>query len=196
MITATNRVLEDEVEAGHFREDLYHWVNLVNLKIPPLRKRREDIPLLVSHFLGQANRELGTRFQKIELDALQRLQRYNWPGNVRELGHIIKRPALLAHDPALTIHDLQLPDIREKHKAITPDTGTKPNNLEQNLRAALDAAIVEPDSNPFHSIVGFVERTLIDQALHHTGGNQVSAANLLGINRTTLRKKINQANME
>lgn len=194
VIAATNRSLEQEMAAGRFREDLFHRLNLVNLQVPPLRKRREDIPLLARHFLRLSSRELGKDFRDIEAAALQRLQAYQWPGNVRELEHSIKRSVLLARGPALSVHDLRLAS-----GAAAPDPPDPPETLGRNTPAALGALVREllskgvdreGENGLFHSIIGLVERELIAEALSRSGNNQVAAARLLGINRTTLRNKM------
>ncbi|WP_058556859.1 sigma-54 dependent transcriptional regulator [Thiohalocapsa sp. ML1] len=193
VIAATNRDLGTEVEQGRFREDLFHRLNLVTLRIPPLRKRVDDIGLLSSHFLQQAAAELGKRFIGIEPAALDHLKSYAWPGNVRELEHLIKRSVLGARGPVLSVHDVELPtapgsEIADGHRLL--------ERLGQAARAALrqatqGGAIDAADGNgPFHRLVTFVEQELITEALHLTGGNQVSASRLLALHRTTLRKKM------
>jgi DNA-binding NtrC family response regulator len=109
VIAASNRDLLDLVEKGEFREDLYHRLNLVALRIPPLRQRQSDIPLLAEHFLRQIQVELNKTINGIEPGALQRLQSYSWPGNVREMEHCLKRAALMAPGTTLTEHDLDIP---------------------------------------------------------------------------------------
>ena len=187
VIAATNRELASEVEAGRFREDLYHRVNLVTLHIPPLRRRKEDIDALAQHFLQRANAELGKTLRGFEPALLARLREHDWPGNVRELEHVIKRAALTARGPLLTVHDLEL----------TPATigadgaGTPLENVGRAVRLALrQLSSADPNDPIFQTIVETVERECVAEALKLTGGNQVAAARLIGLNRTTLRKKM------
>jgi len=190
VIAATNRVLEDEVDAGHFREDLYHRLNLVRLEIPPLRRRLEDIPALASQFLHAANRELGKNLKDLDAAAWERLQRYDWPGNVRELENLVRRSALKARGGVLTLHDLDLPEAPSAQPILNQ---TSAKDLAEAARHALvtqGTSGASTTHNLFRSIVGLVETSLVDEALRLTDGNQVAASRLLGINRTTLRKKI------
>jgi len=195
VITATNRQLESEVEAGHFREDLYHRLNLVTLRIPPLRRRREDIPLLARHFLHQANQQLGKRLRGIEDDALQRLAGHHWPGNVRQLEHAIKRSCLLARGPMLTIHDLLLEQGDGAASAVEESGEDRLQTLKQAARSALQRLQEDAGSGLqgrplFHQLVEIVETELIQEALRMSNGNQVAASALLGLHRSTLRKKL------
>ena len=196
IIAASNRDLQELVEQGEFREDLYHRLNLVALNIPPLRQRQSDIPLLAEHFLQQIRRELDKEIEGIEPGAMARLQAHPWPGNVREMEHCLKRAALMAPGSTITEHDLDLPADN------TPRDGDSRPGIEGLVQAAREAfreyrdegACDEPvgDQGLFHALVGVVEQVLVEEALDHTGNNQVAAARLLGLHRTTLRKKLEQ----
>lgn len=190
IIAASNNDLQAMVEEHTFREDLYHRLNLVALRIPPLRKRAGDIPLLAMHFLRRCQAELNKTIGSIEPAALSRLQAYAWPGNVRELEHCIRRTALVARGPTITTHDLEL-DVSEPPAAA--QTGDSVQLLEDATRRAFHlstqaTAAETPDL--FHSLVTIVERVLVEEALASNGNNQVSAARVLGLHRTTLRKKL------
>jgi DNA-binding NtrC family response regulator len=187
VIAATNRELATEVEAGRFREDLYHRVNLVTLHIPPLRRRKEDIEALAVHFLQRANAELGKALRGLEPPLLARLREHDWPGNVRELEHVIKRAALTARGALLTVHDLDLTPA-----ALDADGASTPlESVARAVRLALrQLAANDPDAPIFQRIVDTVERECVAEALKLTAGNQVAAARLIGLNRTTLRKKM------
>jgi DNA-binding NtrC family response regulator len=189
VIAATNRELATEVEAGRFREDLYHRVNLVTLHIPPLRRRKEDIEALAMHFLQRVNAELGKTLRGLEPALLVRLREHDWPGNVRELEHVIKRAALMARGPLLTVHDLELTPA-----AVDGDaTGTPLESVARAGRQALrhlTTGTADLDESIFQTIVDTVERECVIEALKLTAGNQVAAARLIGLNRTTLRKKM------
>ncbi len=190
LIAASNRDLGEAVACGQFRRDLYHRLKLATLEIPPLRERREDIALLAEHFLHRANHELGKRVTGLDAAALARLEKHGWPGNVRELEHTLKRAVLVCRGPVLGEHDLDL----------GPDPGTPApgaDALDDYTRAARNAVrrLLEdpPPGRPeklFRELVGRVERAIVHEALRHSGGNQVAAARALGLNRTTLRRKL------
>jgi DNA-binding NtrC family response regulator len=186
LIAATNRVLKDEVQAGRFREDLYHRLDLVTIQIPPLRERKEDIAALAEQFLHRANAEIGKHVLGIEPPALERLLGHDWPGNVRELEHAIKRGVLMARRPWLAAHDLEIT------AAVAPRDAT--SALAAAARAALQARLAAgpgaDGESVYQALIGFAEEELVAAALELTGGNQVAASKLLGINRTTLRNKI------
>jgi nitrogen regulation protein NR(I) len=196
IIAASNRDLKELVEQDRFREDLYHRLNLVTLRIPPLRKRPSDIPLLATHFLRRCRAELNKPLQSIEPAAMSLLQGHSWPGNVRELEHCIKRAALLAHGPILTTHDLEL--AAAESPLDGPARGYTAE-LAEATRRAFHGSVQEPEGpvpDLFHSLVAIVERALIKEALAHNDNNQVSAARVLGLHRTTLRKKLGDSTAE
>jgi DNA-binding NtrC family response regulator len=162
----------------------------VALQIPPLRKRLSDIPLLATHFLRRCRTELNKPIESIEPAAISLLQAYSWPGNVRELEHCIKRAALLAHGPILTTHDLELGT-----DAPPPDGPARVHaaELAEATRRAFHSSLQDaagPVPDLFHSLIGIVEKALVEEALACNGNNQVSASRVLGLHRTTLRKKL------
>jgi len=188
LVAASNRNLEEEVAANRFREDLYHRLNLASLRVPALREREQDIELLARHFLLQANEEIGKNIAGVEPDVISRLKSYSWPGNVRELEHCIKRSVLAARGKTVAIHDLELPDERA-------DTSTDDANLRQLLKVQAAKMVAEPDEyggsgKVYQHLMDAAGLALIQAALRLTNDNQVAAANLLGINRSTLRKKL------
>jgi len=167
IVTATNRDLGREVEAGRFREDLYYRLNVIALTAPPLRTRREDIPLLVDHFLGLYCAKNGRPRLTIAREALDRLVHYAWPGNVRELENVIERAAVLCQGPELREADLP--------GAIQDHDGT-PESL----------------SFPVGTPLSEVERRLIKDTLRHTAGDKTLAAQLLGISARTIYRKLEE----
>ncbi len=192
LVCASNRDLASAVAAGAFREDLYHRVNIVTLQVPPLRERRDDIPELVQALVQRANREVGKAITSVELAVLDRLKTRDWPGNVRELEHVIKRSVLVARGPVLTTHDLSF----DQESGAASDEG---RGLLDNLLSALDAQAAllvnaagrgEADVAVHELAMGRLEQALIRAALQATAGNQVAAARLLGISRSTLRSKV------
>jgi two-component system nitrogen regulation response regulator GlnG len=185
VVAATNRDLETMIREGRFREDLYYRLNVVSVTLPPLRDRREDIPFLVDHFLGKYAGELGER--ALAADALDRLVDYGWPGNVRELENVIQHAMVMAG--AGVILPEHLPSTPGA-AAASPREGT----LEQLIQAKLDDCVrglgTRESANLYELVLGLVERPLLRAVLRETGGNQLRAAALLGINRNTLRKKL------
>jgi two-component system response regulator HydG len=165
IIAATNRDLESAARTGGFRQDLYFRLNVVQIKLPPLRERKSDIPLLVNSFLekfGDPERPIRT----ISEDAMRRLMAYDWPGNVRELENAVERAVALGSGPILHIGDL-------------------PSNLQQDSNEKI------LDSNELTTIEE-MERRFILRALRETNGDKLAAARLLGIGKTTLYRKLKQ----
>ncbi|HEV2341654.1 MAG TPA: sigma-54 dependent transcriptional regulator [Candidatus Acidoferrales bacterium] len=166
VISATNHDLESDVRAGKFRQDLYFRLNVVQIKLPPLREHRGDIPLLVQHFLEKFS-ESGRASLTIAEDAMARLQAYDWPGNVRELENAIERAVALGSGPILHSGD-----------------------LPSNLQYAAAAERVQPAEDDLH--LEEIERRAIFRALREAGGDKLVAARLLGIGKTTLYRKLKQ----
>ncbi|MCX8072079.1 MAG: sigma-54 dependent transcriptional regulator [Candidatus Binatia bacterium] len=191
LIAATNQNLDRAVREGKFREDLYFRLAVVPIHVPPLRQRRADIPELVRYFLEKINRELGTRVAGISDRALAKLLDHSWPGNVRELENTLVRAAVLAPGPLLMPNDLSL---GEAPQAVTD--GGEQLTLEAAVRRVAESLLGDnPDVLPrelYMRVLERVERPLIEFALERTGGNQLRAAALLGINRNTLHKKMTQ----
>jgi two-component system response regulator AtoC len=190
IIAATNRDLEELCRQGSFREDLYYRLKLVNLHIPPLRNRKEDIEVLAVHLLAQINQELGRHISSIEPEAVVLLQRHAWPGNVRELEHTLKRAVLMARGCLLSVHDLALEVITGQEE--TGQDGIA-SDLQQAARIALHRSLEtagQAEESIFHRLVAITEQAIIDEALKLSKGNQVGASDLLGLHRTTLRNKL------
>ena len=192
LVCASNRDLASTVAAGLFREDLYHRINIVTLHVPPLRKRRDDIPELVQALIQRANREVGKTITSVEQAVLENLKARDWPGNVRELEHVIKRSLLVARGPVLTIHDLS---FDPETAALADDGGSNLDGLlgvlEAQAARLVDAAVRSGIDVPVHELaIDRLAGALIRAALAATAGNQVAAARLLGISRSTLRSKL------
>jgi len=188
IIAATNQSVERAVKQQRFREDLYFRLNVVPIPVPPLRERRSDIPELINFFLAKINREMGTSIGALSPEARDLLIRHNWPGNVRELENTLVRAAVLAAGPTLMPRDLALA-TQEPTPTMYGDM-----SLEEIVRLKLkeyfrQTGDVEP-SDLYALIIERIERPLIELTLERTGGNQLQAAAILGINRNTLRKKI------
>jgi DNA-binding NtrC family response regulator len=188
-IVATNKDLEVAITSNQFREDLYYRINVVSLTVPPLRERREDLPDLVSYFLKRFNRELKKRGSGISPGAMKKILAYGWPGNVRQLENVLKRAMVLCQGEWILEDQLLLEKSGEK-------IGTEISHDRKNLEGLLDIFFEElstPSVTPQElDMISFLEKGLILRALQRTRGNQVHAAQLLGMNRSTLRGKMDK----
>jgi DNA-binding NtrC family response regulator len=188
-IVATNKDLEVAITSNQFREDLYYRLNVVSLTVPPLRERREDLPDLVSYFLKRFNRELKKRGSGISPGAMKKILAYGWPGNVRQLENVLKRAMVLCQGEWILEDQLLLEKSGEK-------IGTEISHDRKNLEGLLDIFFEElstPSVTPQElDMISFLEKGLILRALQRTRGNQVHAAQLLGMNRSTLRGKMDK----
>jgi two-component system nitrogen regulation response regulator GlnG len=190
VIAATNKPLEAAVAAKQFREDLFYRLNVVRIQIPPLRDRREDIPLLVNYFLKKFAREQQRAPKSVAANVIKTLEKYHWPGNVRELENAIRRAHVMAKSDAILLNDLP-PEISGQS-----GSGGPPPAAIAGEAAATDAAAIARQlfqwakRDPKLKIIPAVERELVVQALKETSDNQIQAAKLLGITRATLRKRI------
>ena len=192
VIAATHQDLERRVKDGLFREDLFHRLNVIRLRLPPMRDRREDIPLLARHFMGKSARELGVEVKRLSDPTLKYLGTLDWPGNVRQLENVCHWLTVMA--PAQTIEVADLPadlrDVRAEGAAVVVTDWVK--SLEQEVTrrlAAGDNAIGDDLTRQFES-------ALIRNALRHTGGRRIEAANLLGMGRNTITRKISELKIE
>jgi two-component system nitrogen regulation response regulator GlnG len=193
IIAASNQDLESAVRGGHFREDLFFRLNVVRIVVPPLRDRRGDIPELIQFFVDKVNRELGTAIVGVSDDAREILLRHTWPGNVRELENALLRAAVLAGGRTLTPEDFALAgQPRQRTGDVLPLEDAVRRRLSELLEG--DARAAPADLHAL--LISAVERPLIEVVLERAGGNQVKAAEMLGINRNTLRKKITELGIE
>ena len=199
IIAATNRDLRQLISQGLFREDLYYRINVVPLRLPPLRERVEDIPDLVRHFLRKAGDE-GLPHKTLDNEALDILRRHRWPGNVRELENLIRRLAVLQAGDAISAGAVSA-ELKEPPKTFAADSGEGPQSLAASVEQYLTQYFLDqgdrlPPPGVYDRIVQEVERPLISICLAATRGNQIRAAQLLGLNRNTLRKKIRDLGLE
>ncbi|SEA06049.1 two component, sigma54 specific, transcriptional regulator, Fis family [Desulfuromusa kysingii] len=187
IVAATNQDILSRVKEKQFREDLYYRLNVVPIKMPPLRERRDDIPLLADFFLQKSKQDLGIDAMEYSEELLELFKTYNWPGNVRELENNIKRAALLSPNQVLT--PLDFPDLLEGKKYQRQDESLE-TLVAQKLENSLSQMNLHEMDTLYEMVLHQVERPLINIVLQKTRGNQIKAAQILGINRNTLRKKI------
>jgi len=186
-IVATNKDLEAEITNGQFREDLYYRLNVVSITVPPLRDRKEDIPELVSYFLKRFNQELRKRVGGISSGAMKTILSYGWPGNVRQLENVLKRAMVLCQGEWILEDQLVLEKSWDKGGSEEP-LGKKPvEDLLDILFAEISKSTV---SSGELDMISIIEKGMILRALQKMRGNQVQAAQLLGMNRSTLRGKM------
>ena len=189
IVAATNQHLEAAVRAGRFREDLFFRLNVVPIQVPPLRERRGDIPQLIDFFVEKINRELDTSIVGVTEGVRAHLVQHAWPGNVRELENTLRRAAVLAKGRTLVLEDFTL-------SGAHAEAASEALPLEEAVRARI-AQLLSGDPTQavedlYRQLINTVERPLIELVLERAGGNQVKAAQMLGINRNTLRKKITE----
>ncbi|MEM1030945.1 MAG: sigma 54-interacting transcriptional regulator [Myxococcota bacterium] len=172
VVAATNRNLEREVEAGRFREDLYYRLKVFPLRVPPLRERRADIPLLASHFLSRFAEEIGKSVAGIAAEVMQTLMAYDWPGNVRELQNEVQRLVIQVDEGAFVTPDLVSPRMRKGEAVLRRAKATRGGTLKETMLA--------------------VEKFIVFEALREHDNNKTSTAKTLGITREGLHKKLRQ----
>jgi two-component system, NtrC family, nitrogen regulation response regulator GlnG len=185
VVAATNRDLEGLIREARFREDLYYRLNVVSVTLPPLRERREDIPFLVDHFLVKYAGDLGDR--ALSAEALGRLLGYGWPGNVRELENAIQHAMVMATGGVILPE--HLPIAAGPAASVVPE-GTLEQLIQKKLEECVRGLGARQSANLYELVLTLVERPLLGAVLRETGGNQLRAAALLGIDRNTLRKKL------
>ncbi len=178
VIAATNKRLEQEMENGAFREDLYYRLNVIRIKVPPLREREEDVPVLIDHFLRRFSKEQGKKILKVSSLAMRVLCNYGYPGNVRELENIIERCVTLEQSDQITAENLP-PKLTERCVAVAPGEFDVPS-----------------DGLDLNRTLENIERKLIMRALEMTGGNRARASRLLGISFRSLRYRLVKLGME
>jgi len=190
IVAATNQDLEESVRQRLFREDLYYRLNVIPIHLIPLRERCEDVPLLVDYFLAKTCAELGVLLKRCSTEAMRLLTDYGWPGNIRELENTIKRGVILSPDPLLIVADF--PALMSPHGEELSLEGI----VELKLRRSFPNIEQMENSDVLAMVLKQVERPLLRFVLEKTHGNQVRAADILGINRNTVRKMINDLGIE
>ncbi len=207
IIAATNKDLRISIQQGIFREDLFFRLNVVPLRLPALRERSEDVPDLVRHFFVLVEREGLTR-KTLDGDAMERLKRYRWPGNVRELENLVRRLAALYPQETITgpVIEAELDTLPlAPPVSAQGQNGARKGNESESLSSAVERHLTDyfsgyrdtlPPPGLYHRILREIEGPLIGAALAATRGNQIRAAELLGVNRNTLRKKVRDLDLQ
>jgi len=201
IIAATNKDLRILIQQGLFREDLFFRLNVVPLRLPPLRERSEDVPDLMRHFLGMAERE-GLPPKTMEGAALERLKKYRWPGNVRELENLARRLSALYPQEIISAAVIEA-ELAQPDFALggSGDDSRAEEGLSASVEHHLNAYFAGfrdglPPPGLYHRILREIEQPLLSITLAATRGNQIRAADLLGVNRNTLRKKIRDLDIQ
>ncbi|MBM3394335.1 MAG: nitrogen regulation protein NR(I), partial [Betaproteobacteria bacterium] len=189
IIAATHQDLEERAHRGLFREDLFHRLNVIRIRIPQLRERREDIPLLARHFLAKSAREIGVETKRLAEGAMKCLLAHEWPGNVRRLENLCHWLTVMAPGVNVDVADLP-PEIRLGQKSVASE------NWVVALEREAESALHRGEHNLMHDMSRQFERTLILKALAHTGGRRIEASLLLGVGRNTLTRKIQELGLE
>ena len=191
IIAATNQNIEDLIKTGQFREDLYHRLNVFRIELPPLRKRKEDIPALVEYFLKKSADEIKSERKDIEENAMDILNEYNWPGNIRQLENTCRYITVMAPSTSITIDDI--PDDVKNIEMIT-NGSTQVNGLDANIdwEVTLSDHIksVLKDQKDLTNLSKELEKILLQEALKASNGRRIDAAKILGLGRNTITRKI------
>ncbi len=198
IVAATHRDLRQLIRQGLFREDLFYRLNVVPVRLPPLRERVEDIPNLVRHFLAAAQIE-GLGSKSVDAAAMDGLKRYGWPGNVRELENLVRRLVVLYSEDVIGVDviEIELASAAPAAAASVPSSESLGAAAERHLRDYFSAHTHGlPARGLYNRVLREIERPLIALSLDATRGNQIRAAQLLGLNRNTLRKKIRDLDIQ
>ncbi|MES2013386.1 MAG: nitrogen regulation protein NR(I) [Pseudomonadota bacterium] len=190
IIAATHQDLEERVKNGLFREDLFHRLNVIRLRLPALRERREDIPLLIKHFLQRSASELGVETKQPSIAALKYLSAVNWSGNVRQLENVCHWLTVMAPGQNIDIADLP-PELKDDNNKSTATL-----SWQDALASEVADALNRGEQQVLETRTQIFERILITKALEHTNGRRIEAANQLGMGRNTLTRKIQELGIE
>jgi len=183
IIAATNKDLRQEVEKGSFRRDLYYRLNVILLKLPPLRQRKNDIPLLVEHFINKFNPQFGKNIKQISVETMEIFLNYAWPGNIRELENVIQRSLVLEKEAVLTKESLPL-YLRKNAGPASAEIEASPDSSPPPLSAIIKATVEK------------VEKKVLSEYLRKFGGNKTKVAAVLGLSRRALYNKLRKYHLE
>ena len=186
IVATTERELGDDARSGQFSLELYDELAVITVRMPPLRERRDDIPLLITYFVHRFSLELDRAIRGVDDRVARLLRDHPWTGNVGELERVIKRACIVARSEVIGVDDLG-ESLADRGAPAQADGDSA---LGRAVRTALHDRLVQVVPSPYHDILDVVERSLVSEALAITNGNQVKAADILGVNRATLRKKM------
>ncbi|MGA1823926.1 MAG: sigma-54-dependent transcriptional regulator [bacterium] len=189
LLAATNKDIEAGVQEGWFRKDLYYRLNVLPIHLPPLRERKEDIPKLCRYFIARFANELQVQITGINPQAIERLMHYHWPGNVRELENMIKRAMVICRGNEIGPEHFPV-EIKNAEVWENAEEAALSEDIEPLLDQLFEKLTTTPGSMPNLNIISMLEKGIIERAIRKTSGNKVHAASLLGINRNTLRNKM------
>jgi two-component system nitrogen regulation response regulator GlnG len=195
LVAASDRDLKGLVMNGSFREDLYYRLNVVTITVPPLRERMSDVPDLARAFLARATKD-GLGEKALDKSGAEELETWSWPGNVRELENVMRRIAALSPDPVIGADTIRRELFRERSQPIVTGHVGQDDDLETVARTAISKLIAQASATGksmtdlHESVIAAVERPLFELTLRETRGNQIKAADILGLNRNTLRKRL------
>lgn len=187
VIAATHQDLEQHIAEGRFREDLFHRLNVINIDLPPLRERVDDIPALATHFLDQAARDMGLERKHLRPQTLEALKRRSWPGNVRQLQNVCRQLCVMAPGEQVFPEDLPV----DAGASGAAEGGR--DDWESQLRSWASQAIQAGRPELMNEVRATMEQALFEVALDHTGGKRIEAARLLGVGRNTLTRKLRES---
>lgn len=187
IIAATNKNLEELVQQGKFREDLYFRINVIKLNLPSLNERPEDIPLLAECFIRRYSPQMGKTIKGVTEEFIEKLVNYSWPGNVRELENTIRKAIALTKTNHLTSYDL---DLVERSREATGDQNRFVDTVKERTKN-----LINTKDNIYNTLIKEIEPVILNQALEASGNNQSKASRILGISRLTLRKKLEEHNL-
>jgi len=190
IIAATHQDLEERVKQGLFREDLFHRLNVIRLRLPPLRERREDIPLLARYFLQHSAAELGVEPKQLSAPALRYLTTLGWSGNVRQLENVCHWLTVMAPGQNIDVADLP-PELREDQSRPL-----HASSWQEALGQEVSDLLNRNEHNILENLTHQFERLMISKALEYTGGRRIEAATLLGMGRNTLTRKVQELGIE
>ncbi|WP_206202415.1 sigma-54-dependent Fis family transcriptional regulator [Thermodesulfobacterium sp. TA1] len=197
IIAATNKDLEKEVKAGRFREDLFYRLNVIPIKLPPLRERKEDIPLLVNFFLQKVCEREGVQVKRLSEETLQRLLAYHWPGNVRELENLVERLVVLVDKEVIEPEDLSYPfgtSFTSEEDKLLKETLSLYTTISSNQNGITLPELTERGVD-LNNLIKEIELFYLKKALEKTSGVKTKAAKLLNLNRTTFIEKLKKYNL-
>ena len=192
VIASTNKDLGKAIEKGLFREDLYYRLKVITIYMPPLRHKLEDISLLVDYFIRKFNKEFSKSIKKVSPEVIAQLKKYKWPGNVRELENAIQTAIVMGKEDVLLLEDF--PMFAPKTPGLKQEAPKQASDYEKMfqdiLGPILRESIAAGDSNLYKSVLGNLEKALIEMVLREVAGSQTKAVKILGISRNTLRTRM------